>query len=84
MEVVGDAAMRIVHELLEEDQDSVSGMVEERDVKERTALKALKAFRGSASLTVVVGDVSLMDAQKEHKGAQCSAKHTVVVNGVHT
>lgn len=76
--------MRIVHELLEEDQDSVSGMVEERDAKEKTALKALKAFRDSAYLMEVVVDVNPMDAQREHKGAQCSAKHMVVVNGVHT
>jgi len=84
MEVVEGAAMKIAHELLEEDQDSVSGTVEERDAKERTALKALKAFQDSVSLMVVVGDVNLMDAQKEHKGVQCSAKHTVVENGVHT
>ena len=84
MEVVEDAAMKIAHELLEEGQGSVSGMVEERDAKERTALKALKGFRDSASLMEVVVDASLVDARKEHKGALCSAKHTVVGNGAHT
>lgn len=84
MEVVEDAAMRIAHELLEEGQGSVSGTVEERDAKERTALKALKGFRDSASLTEVVVDASLTDARKERKGALCSAKHTVVGNGAHT
>ena len=84
MEVVEDAAMKIVHELLEEGQDSVLGMVEERDAKERTARKALKGFRDSASLMEVVVDANLRDARKERKGALCSAKHTVVVNGAHT
>lgn len=84
MEVVEDAAMKIVHELLEEGQDSVSGMEEERDAKEKTALKALKGFPDSAFLMEVVVDAKLMDAQKEHKGALCSAKHMEVVNGVHT
>ena len=84
MEVGEDAAMKIAHELPEEGQGSVSGTVEERDAKERTAQRALKGFRDSASLTEVVVDASLVDARKERKGALCSAKHTVVVNGART
>ena len=84
MEVGEDAAMKIAHELLEEGQGSVSGTVEGRDARERTARKALKGFRDSASLMEVVVDASLVDARKERKGALCSAKHTVVGNGAHS
>lgn len=84
MEVVEDAAMRIVHGPPGENLDFVSGTVEGRDVRKKTALRALKAFLDFASRMVVVVVANLLDAQRGHKEARCSARHMVVENGVHT
>jgi|APAra0007618328_1042625.scaffolds.fasta_scaffold00461_10 predicted thioesterase len=63
MEVVEDATMKIAHDLLGEEQNSVSSTVEERDAKHTAAEKALVVLCHSAEPMVVVKNAAMKIAQ---------------------
>lgn len=59
MVVGGDAVMRVALELPEENQDSVSGMVVARGVREKTVQRVQRACLGFAFHMEVVADANL-------------------------
>jgi hypothetical protein len=73
----GDAVVRVVLGLPEENLVCASDMVGVRDARKKIAQRVQKVYLVSAFLMEVVGDANSQDAPRGHKGAPCYVRHMV-------